>query len=1468
MQPSDRRRELPHPWLTDGGEMAQRMRSYDWAQTSLGPLDRWPQGLRSAVSVCLGSRFPIVIYWGPDGVTLYNDGYVPILAGKHPWALGRPCREVWNEIWPVIGPMLEDVRTTGQATWSDDQLLILHRHGYPEECYFSFSFGPVRGERGEIDGVFTAVIETTDRVIGERRLGTLRELSVDGMGKSDADVCAQAAGILGLNPSDVPFALFFIMDEAARTAQLLGAAGIEPDALAFGEPVDLQATTRLAAILHEAIRTREAIEAPPDVFVRALPAQASPAQVLVLPLSAGTQPAGVLVAGVSRHLALRGHYRDFFDLVASRVSTAIASGRAYHEERRRAQALADIDRAKTAFFSNVSHEFRTPLTLMLGPLEDRLASVGLPAEIRADLEVVHRNGVRLLRLVNTLLDFSRIEAGRVDAVYEPTDLATYTAELASVFRSAIERAGLRLVVDCPPLSAPVYVDREMWEKIVLNLLSNAFKFTFEGEITVSMRQSDDGVALCVRDTGVGIAPEELPHVFERFHRVRGAQSRTHEGTGIGLALVQELVRLHRGEISASSQVNRGSIFTVVIPRGSAHVPPDRIGAARSRVSTATAVAPYVAETLSWVPDDVVPDTDRAKDALIETSGARVLLADDNADMREYVRGLLARHWAVEAVADGRAALEAARSRVPDLILTDVMMPGLDGFELLRELRADPTTREIPVILLSARAGEESRVEGLEAGADDYLIKPFSARELLAHVDAHLKLKSLRERLQASLRESHERLAHELADMTRLQQVSTRLIGTDDPETLLLEIVDAAIAVTTADMGNIQLLDADAGSLKIVASRGFERPFLEFFDAVHDGHAACGTAMQSRERVIIDDVAASPLFVGTPALDVMLAAKALAVQSTPLISRSGRLVGMFSTHYRAPHRPSDRELRLLDILARQAADAIERMQAEQGLRHRTEQFEALLDNAPLGVYLVDADLRIRQVNPVARPVFGDIPDLIGRDFDEVIHILWAKPYADEIVRLFRHTLETGEPYFTAEHVEQRLDRGMTEYYEWRINRIPLPDGRHGVVCYFRDISAEVQARMAIAESAREAERAKAQAEAANRAKDEFLATLSHELRTPLNSILGWTRMLRAGSLDAAATQRALEVVDRNVNHQNRLITDLLDISRIISGKLTLETAVVDLRAIVVSVIEMLQPSAQAKSVAIVSALTRGAVPVDGDAERLRQIVANLMSNAVKFTPSGGQVTARLETTGDRARLTVSDTGKGISPEFLPHIFERFRQADASSTRAQAGLGLGLAIVRHIAELHGGSISAESAGADKGATFTVELPLALASRDRSSVPDALRRNGMALDPATALEGISVLIVEDDADSRDLLAMVLASRGAGVTAVETVREALGVAREARPDVIVCDLAMPGEDGFAFIRTLRSSPADEAAAIPALALTAYARLEDRDRALRAGFQLHMSKPVEPRDFVDAVARLARRPTRQPLSSAAGTSD
>ncbi len=416
---------------------------------------------------------------------------------------------------------------------------------------------------------------------------------------------------------------------------------------------------------------------------------------------------------------------------------------------REREALAKLDELKTQFFANVSHEFRTPLTLMTGPLEDAMAEPeGLSDVNRERLQLAHRNSLRLLKLVNTLLDFSRIEAGRIEASYEPTDLALLTAELASVFRSAVERADVKLKVDCPPVSETVYVDREMWEKIVLNLISNAFKFTFEGEIEVSLRELDHLVELTVRDTGTGIPADEIPRLFERFNRIKGVRGRSYEGSGIGLALVAELVKLHGGCRARGSALNHGSRFTVSIPMGKAHLPADRIGADRTLATTAPGAEAYVQEALRWSPremsavplEDLLPSQgleaigDDGSSGLPQAdsaAGRRVLVVDDNADMREYVSRLLAQAgYDVEATPDGLAALCAARQSLPDLVLADVMMPGLDGFGLLRELRADKRTSTLPVIMLSARAGEEARVEGLKAGADDYLIKPFSARELL------------------------------------------------------------------------------------------------------------------------------------------------------------------------------------------------------------------------------------------------------------------------------------------------------------------------------------------------------------------------------------------------------------------------------------------------------------------------------------------------------------------------------------------------------------------------------------------------------------------------------------------------------------------------------------------------------------------------------------------------------------------
>lgn len=386
-------------------------------------------------------------------------------------------------------------------------------------------------------------------------------------------------------------------------------------------------------------------------------------------------------------------------------------------------------------------------------------------------------------------------------------------------------------------------------------------------------------------------------------------------------------------------------------------------------------------------------------------------------------------------------------------------------------------------------------------------------------------------------------------------------------------------------------------------------------------------------------------------------------------------------------------------------------------------------------------------------------------------------------------------------------------------------------------------------------AKKVAEEATRAKDEFLAVVSHELRTPLTAILGWARMMKTGQLDERTATRALDTIERNAESQNQLIEDLLDFSRIISGKIRLDVGRVDLDSLAEAAINVVRPAADAKEIRLQAVLDPRAGPVSGDPERLQQVLWNLLSNAIKFTPKGGRVQIRLARVNSSVEITVSDTGQGISAEFLPYVFERFRQADNTTTRKHSGLGLGLAITKHIVELHGGTIRAVSPGEGQGSSFILKLPVMIVHNTESFSEGAAERLPA---PAEAppielarLDGVRVLVVDDERDTRDLLVTVLAQSGAQVRAVATVTEALEILRHKKQDMLISDIEMPNEDGYSLIRKVRVSEEGEERRIPAIALTAHARASDRLRALSAGYQLHMSKPVEPAELVMAIANL-----------------
>ncbi len=730
------------------GEVGRDLAEVDWAATPLGPPETWPRSLESVVRLVLTSRFSMWMAWGPELTFFCNEAYRrDTLGKKYPWALGKPASLVWSEIWDDIAPRIETVMSEAVATWDESLMLFLERSGFTEESYHTFSYSPIFDDDGQVAGMLCVVKEDTEEVIAHRRMQTLRDLgSRRTSNLTEVETISTACEELAGSQADLPFSLVYLFDEDGVIARLAGSTGFQSQHPAAPEQILVErGADQVWPAAEAAAGATTLVEDLEDRF-SGLPSGAwelAPRQALVVPLDASSQgqPYGFQVFGLNRFRPLDEGYRDFCDLVARQLAASLTDARAYEFERQRAETLAELDQAKTDFFTNVSHEFRTPLTLLLGPAEDALGdeSEPLPDRQHERVEVILRNGQRLLKLVNTLLDFSRLESGRVEARFEPVDLGLYTRELASMFETAAERLGLKLSVECPSLPLPVYVDRDLWAKVVLNLLSNAMKFTLEGAITVRLASTDSGAELSVTDTGTGIPEHELAHLFERFHRVNGARSRTHEGSGIGLALVSELVGLHGGRVWATSELGEGSTFWVRLPYGDAHLPAEQVAGPHEQPSAAVAAVAkgFLAEATHWI--EPLAAAGPAPAGTAGPGRPRILVVDDNADIREYVASLLRDSYVVQTAVDGVDGLAQARALPPDLVLTDVMMPRMDGFELLAALQADPTTVGVPVLMLSARAGEEGTLQGLDAGADDYLVKPFTARELLARVRSNLEL---------------------------------------------------------------------------------------------------------------------------------------------------------------------------------------------------------------------------------------------------------------------------------------------------------------------------------------------------------------------------------------------------------------------------------------------------------------------------------------------------------------------------------------------------------------------------------------------------------------------------------------------------------------------------------------------------------------------------------------------------------
>ncbi|MCF3570017.1 response regulator [Planktothrix agardhii 1806] len=1124
------------------------------------------------------------------------------------------------------------------------------------------------------------------------------------------------------------------------------------------------------------------------------------------------------------------------------MNTNLSNAQTYEAERQRAEFLGELNQVKTAFLSSISHEFRTPLTLILGSVEEILQGEDcLNFSQREQLTIAKRNSLRLLKLVNTLVDFSSIEAERIQAVYEPTDLATLTIELVSMFRSSIERAGIHLIIDCPPLPEPVYIDREVWEKIVMNLFSNALKFTFKSEIILSLRWVTNGIELEVQDTGI---------------------------------------------------------------------------------TTAT----YLDEVKSWSAEtNVVVQVQQMPPPQLPLP--QILLVDDNPDLCNYIQRLLSQKYQIKSVNSGLAALESIREQKPDLVITDVIMPELNGLELLQILRHDPDTQRIPIILLSARAEENARIEGLEAKADDYLIKPFSARELLARVQSILEMTQLRQ--EATIREQElintkARVTDILESITdgflsldhqwRLTYVngaSERLSGKTREELLggnfwdiyshLMgfegeEKLRQVIQTQVAD--NFETCLAQDNLWYEVHVYPYEKGLAIYWRDITKRKQAEITLLKSEERLRValksapitlfnQDQALRYTWVHNPTLnqsdqeiidntDFELFPEAGVARLTQLKRRV--LETGIGTREEVPifadgqqycfdltieplHNPNHEIIGItcaaVDISDYKRIELALR-QSEAQARARTEELKTFMETVPAAVWIAH-DPQCHQMT--ANWAAHELVQLASGSLVTATPEDGSYPFEFKIQRQGQdippEDLPMQQAGRTGENIESEFEfvfeNGEVRYIYGRA--VPLRDEAgeiRGVIGAFLDVSDRKRVEQEREQLLIREQAAREQAEMTNRIKDEFLTVLSHELRSPLNPILGWTKLLQTRKFDSQGTAQALETIERNAKLQTQLIEDLLDISRMLRGNMVLHKQPVNLITIITSVIETFKLAAEAKGIQVRFEIAQNSgfssllIYVLGDETRLQQIIWNLLSNGIKFTTPGGIVEIYLKSGEDHVQIQVKDTGIGINPQFLPYVFDYFRQQDGTNTRKFGGLGLGLAIVRHLTELHGGTVSANSLGENLGAAFSVQLPL------MKSVETC---HGTSVQPQNPeinsinLTGLRVLAIDDQAETRTLIGSILTQAGAQVKMASSAQEALLMIQEFSPDVLVSDIAMPDMEVYIFRDEVRNT-----SSIPVIGLTTNPEETNASLTRDTRFQIHLAKPIVADELVACVATLTHR--------------
>ncbi|CAJ0906946.1 11923_t:CDS:10 [Entrophospora sp. SA101] len=1325
--------DLPSTSYSEETPIKDLIHDYDWASTSLGPVESWDSSLKSAVSICIHSVFPMAIYYGDDLVFIYNQMWRPILKMKHPSALGKTFGEVWPEIYDKFMKLFQEVKASGKGTSEDDTKLFLQRDGYNEETYFSFALNPIfNGDT--VTGILAVVQETTEKVLGARRLKVLSELGNNTPGtRSVENACHLLTSTLREHNADIPYSLVYLIENknnSAKSADLIATTfdedleiesdenGVKkcsfvkgksrrslPDYFPrtydfvdltmddddnitdssstfsasssdltipkinkevlseYGHPLDLSDTSSSTWPLKKVLKssTKVIVKLKNSSYAIIFPVYINSGGKLVL--------TAIMICGINIYRTIDNEYIDFLKLVMGHANSAMTHGRSREEEREQAAILEDLNRQKIMFFQNVSHELRTPLTLMLSPLDE---AVTIYTSAKYDTLLTHLNMAQ--RNSRRLLKFSRIEAGRLEAIYRETDISKLTIELASCFESMAQSLNLQYNIEIikpeifnKNITKKVYLDKDMYEKIVFNICSNAFKHTWEGSVTIRLyvdKKDDKEIVIFeVSDTGVGIPENDLPNLFQRFYRVESKQSRSHEGTGIGLALVRELINLHGGDISVESKIDVGSTFKIWIPTGFEHLPLDRVifGASPS-------------------------DRDIQMLNIIE---------NDRRD-RTYLTGILFKDdFKVYSASDGKDALAIVKSlkKLPDLVLSDIMMPNMNGIELLNALRSDPRTQSIPVILLSAKAGEEAR---LNNGADDYLTKPFQPKELIARVRANIKLSNLRQKLY---------------NQRRQQNITKELLFTISKEIHSENDLQGTLSNVIKEIHKI----FDCDRILIYADK-VDNPDNEFYN------------VEVSEAVILAQISKDEREFSCVGKTIDYHEERINIQTDP---------------------------RLLD-------GHISEIDGNDYLNNEHNNNNNASNNEGNCEYIGQSD--------------------------------------DVIVDQF----EMPNYYFSflKERVSLYCILIIVKKKRWGWISFHRPAHRNfndSEKIFLQQIANQISLAITHSKLLEEKLKREAQIEAAkvaSDAKNQILANTSHELRTPLGAIIGVLSAFEETPLTDEQMDM-VQIMTRASDVVLSVINDILDAAKMGAQKISLANKIFDVFDLMERTIEMFSERAGLKGIELI--LDYGSFDIEksikSDPERLQQVLMNLLLNAIKFTENG-EITVEVSVMNeensenknglkfidnycdikkkkkDVLLFKVSDTGIG------------FIQCDASMTRPQDGIGLGLAICKYLVTINGGKLGVESE-LGKGSTFwftwiiessplsSVPTTPAMYSSSPSSLSSLTTTDRELL---SSLRSKKVLIIDHIAKSRNRLIKILGEISEKVVAFDIIEKGIEESKKWR--------------------------------------------------------------------------------------------